>query len=224
MNDGPQIAIPVPPEGAERRLANYFAALRGQGARPVAVRPGADPAAFDGLLLPGGGDIHPRRYGQPNELCDNVDEALDAMQFAALEAFAAAGRPVLGICRGLQLVNVYFGGTLHRHLREANAHSRCGGSEDRVHATVAAPGSLLYALYGERFSVNSAHHQGVDRPGEGLRVIQRSEDGVVEALVHERLPILCVQWHPERMCLDHRRPDTVDGGKLLESFVKGIRQ
>ena len=72
--------------------------------------------------------------------------------------------------------------------------------------------------------MNSAHHQGVDRLGEGLRVIQRSEDGVVEALVHERLPILCVQWHPERMCLDHRRPDTVDGGKLLESFVKGIRQ
>ena len=212
-----RIAIPVPDLA---RYANYADVLSALGALPVGVGADVDAEGFDGLLLPGGGDIAPSRYGQADAGCLYVDPALDDMQFAALGAFVKAGRPVLGICRGHQLVNVYFGGTLIQHLAQAAAHSRGGGSEDRVHATTAVPGSVLCGLYGEAFRVNSSHHQGVDRLGEGLAVTQYSADGVVEALEHERLPILCMQWHPERMCLAHARSDTVDGSAVVGYFLE----
>lgn len=213
----PRIALPVPDLA---RYANYADILSALGALPVAVGADVDAGAYDGLLLPGGGDIEPGRYGQADAACQYVDAALDAMQLAALDAFVKAEKPVLGICRGHQLVNVYFGGTLIQHLPQAAAHSRCGGSEDKVHDTAATPGSALHRLYGGAFRVNSSHHQGVDRLGTGLTVTQRSADGVVEGMAHARLPILCVQWHPERMCLAHARSDTVDGGAVVGYFLK----
>lgn len=212
-----RIALPVPDL---TRYANYADVLSALGALPVGVGADVDAAGFDGLLLPGGGDIAPSRYGQADAGCVYVDPALDDMQFAALNAFVKAGKPVLGICRGHQLINVYFGGTLIQHLAQAAAHSRGGGSEDKVHATTAAPGSALYNLYGAAFPVNSSHHQGVDRLGEGLAVTQRSDDGVIEGMAHEHLPILCVQWHPERMCLAHARTDTVEGSAVVGYFLE----
>lgn len=185
---------------------NYTAALRTLGAEIERN----EPERCDVLLLPGGGDIHPRRYGQALNGAAEIDEERDACELALVWAFAAAGKPVLGICRGLQVVNVAFGGTLRQHI---DGHSRSMG-RDTFHA-VRTDDPLLRSLYGERFTVNSAHHQAIDRLGDGLRVIARAEDGTIEAVRHGSLPVLAVQWHPERL--------GEAGAKLLKAFLEGWR-
>jgi len=163
-----------------------------------------DMDSCDGLLLPGGGDVHPRRYGQPICGAADIDEDRDELELHAFDAFMRAGRPILGICRGSQLINVALGGTLQQHIPR---HSRIGET-DRLHPSRTID-ETLRALYGERFIINSAHHQAMDRLGDGLRAVQWAEDGTVEAIRHETLPILGVQWHPERL----RAP--TDGWRLL---------
>ena len=213
------VAIAVPAGEAEKRYANYFGTLRALGALPVPAGADVRPGDFAGLLLPGGGDIDPARYGRANTASRGVDPALDELQLGALDAFVRAGTPVFGICRGHQLVNVYFGGTLIQHIPQAMAHSWTESGEDRAHDSVAKPGSALERLYGRAFWVNSAHHQAVERLGEGLRAIQESTDGVIEAMIHGSLPVFSVQWHPERMCLERSRADTVDGGAVIRAFL-----
>ena len=102
--------------------------------------------------------------------------------------------PVLGICRGLQTVNVFFGGTL---CQDIPGHAAQNGA-DRLHRIRTSP-SPLRGLCGENCVVNSAHHQAVDRLGAGLEAVQWTADGVVEALCHQTLPVWAVQWHPERL-------------------------
>ena len=215
------IAVPVLP-GAD--IANYLRALEHLGAKGVVFHAPDGIEACDGLLLPGGWDADPALYGQENTACQGVNRELDRLQMRALEAFARAEKPVLGICRGLQMINVGFGGTLIQHLPTAADHSRDAGSDqDKVHQTRAEAGSFLDALYGARFTTNSSHHQAVDRLGEGLRAVQWADDGVVEAIVHDRLPVWGVQWHPERMCFEHRRADTVDGARVIDMFLQKCR-
>jgi putative glutamine amidotransferase len=92
-------------------------------------------------------------------------------------------------------------------------------NRDRIHRTTLAEGSAIARLYGLEFSVNSAHHQGLGRLGEGLRAVQRAPDNVVEAVEHNSLPIIGVQWHPERTCFARRRSDAADGAKLFAWFL-----
>ena len=191
-------------------LKNYENALALTG-----VRPAGSPEEADVLLLVGGGDLHPRRYGRCLDGASDIDEARDARELALTEDFLRRGLPVFGICRGLQLINVFFGGTLHQHI---GGHSRCEGC-DRLHPVCAETG-LLCALYGPRFIVNSAHHQSVDRLGRGLRGLARADDGVVEALAHESLPVFAVQWHPERLCGAFFRPDAADGASLFAALLQ----
>lgn len=223
MTDRLNIAFPVPADGAEKRYVNYFDAISALGARLTPVGADVAPGDYDGLLLPGGWDVNPERYGQANTACQEIDDALDGMQFGALDAFVKSGKPVLGICRGHQVVNVYFGGTLIQHLPQSATHM-WQGDLDNAHGSHAAPGSVIDRIYGATPPVNSAHHQGVDRLGTGLRAIQWAEDGVIEAMAHEALPILCVQWHPERMCFRNARPDTVDGARVIERFLEMCKQ
>ena len=153
-------------------------------------------------------------------LCDPPDDALDEMQLTVLDRFVKAGKPVLGTCRGHQIINVYFGGTLIQHLPQSPRHRRDpGASTDKAHPTRAAEGSFLAQLYGTDFTVNSAHHQAVEIPGKDIEVVQWSDDGVVEAFHHTKLPVYGVQWHPERMCFANRRMDTVDGADLFQWFI-----
>ena len=204
-------------------ITNYITALNALGAVPVQADAPCSASGFDGLLLPGGGDILPARYAQENAACFGTDEALDALQFSLAETFLSAGKPIFGVCRGLQLLNVLFGGTLIQHLPCADRHSSGAAKTDLLHKSTAEEGSFPAALYGTEFVVNSSHHQAADRIGAGLRVVQRSEDGVVEALCHETLPVWCVQWHPERLCFAFCRDDAVDGSLILDWFLRKCR-
>ena len=217
----PKIAVPVPAGTGESRYHNYFETLAALGAEPIEAAGSVDAGGFDGLVLPGGVDIDPARYGRENTACGEIDRALDALQFAVLDAFVRAKKPVFGICRGHQLINVYFGGTLIQNLETWPRHKWDEVTDaDRAHVSAAVAGSWLARLYGERFWVNSAHHQGVETIGRGMVVDQHAEDGVIEAMHHESLPVWCVQWHPERMCLSRARSDTEDGSRAIAWFIE----
>lgn len=217
-----KIAVPALPWAD---IANYLNALKSLGARGAVLYGIGDASDYDGLLLPGGWDADPALYGQKNHACEGVNRELDQLQMQALDAFVKAKKPVLGICRGLQMINIYFGGSLIQHISTANDHSRDPGvPEDKVHLTRALRGSYLDALYGDFFPTNSSHHQAIAELGEGLEAVQWAEDGVIEGIAHQTLPVWGVQWHPERMCFANAREDTVDGSRLIGMFLERCRE
>ena len=190
---------------------NYGAAVLRAGGIPCF---GANLESCDCLLLPGGGDLEPWRYGQANTASHSLDPAQDALEWKLLEHFVSRKLPVLGVCRGMQTINVFFGGDL---IQDWPGHSAVNG-RDRLHAVTAAP-SVLRTLYGERCVVNSSHHQIVGGMGDGLETVQWADDGAVEALRHRILPVWGVQWHPERL-LDGGCCQA-DGILLYRAFLSG---
>lgn len=199
--------------------SNYLRTLEAAGARGEARYLPAPDLSCDGLLLAGGGDIVPALFGQDNRGSRDMDPERDRAELALLDAFCAAGKPVLAVCRGLQVINVWLGGDLIQDLPPATAPFHGGGKGDRVHPIAAAEGSLLHRLYGPVFPVNSAHHPALGALGRGLRVTARSEGGIAEGVEHEALPLIAVQFHPERMTGAKARPDTVDGGAIFRAFL-----
>lgn len=198
---------------------NYAQALSACGMEPVFSLDTKDAAGCHGLLLCGGGDIEPHRYGQENKGSKNFEPQRDQAELELVQDFLRRGLPILGICRGLQVVNVALGGTLIQDLPTAPTHAWEESTGDKQHMAEAAPGSFLESLYGGRFPVNSAHHQGVDVPAPTLQIAARAEDGVVEALCCPEKKIYALQWHPERMMLSRRREDTVDGAPVFTFFA-----
>lgn len=174
---------------------------------------GGAPEACDALLLPGGGDMEPWRYGQENTASRDLEPERDARELALLEVFTQQRKPVLGICRGMQSINVFFGGDL---VQDWPGHSAVDGV-DRLHTVRAAP-SLMRDLYGQTCVVNSCHHQIVGRLGSGLRAVQWAEDDVIEAFRHRSLPVWGLQWHPERL-LDAPQNGAVDGLLFYRLFL-----
>lgn len=139
-------------------------------------------------------DISPAFYHAENKGSRNIDALLDSVQFSLLQAFVSSGKPVLGICKGIQLINVAFGGTLIQDLSAESLAIQAWAEADKIHISKAAPGTFPAQLYGSAPRVNSAHHQAVGTVGDELRIAQYGPDFVVEALYHERLPIIGVQW------------------------------
>ncbi len=174
----------------------------------------------DGLLLPGGGDITPCFYGQTNSDCHTIDTELDLLQLQALDFFVRNRKPVFGICKGMQLINIYFGGTLFQHLPNAEEHQQPEG--DILHTSYTTDSCILSRLYGKRFIINSNHHQAIDKLGKDLYVMQTAEDGVIEAIAHKKYPVFGVQWHPERFEVISnslsQKETTLPGSLLLYSF------
>lgn len=204
--------------GEKEKTSNYENALGILGACPVTTLHVPNTSGFDGLLLPGGGDIDPRLFGQLQRGTRSFDPVLDRIQLAILKAFVSDKKPVFGICKGMQLINIYFGGDMIQDLGTAKRHEYIG--KDQVHETKAVCNSLIGSLYGGKLTVNSAHHQGVDLPGCGIWYTQFASDGVAEGLEHRYLPVWGVQWHPERLCFGHKREDAVDGSIVLRNFIK----
>ena len=167
-----------------------------------------------GLVLCGGGDLDPDMFGWPQAGGDPPDRVRDLAEVNLFRAFYLAGRPILGICRGMQVINVFFGGDL---VQDWPGHSAADGA-DRLHAIKTAP-SRLRALYGTHCIVNSSHHQVVGQLGDHLEPLQWADDGAVEALRHRTLPVWGVQWHPERLSASDRR--LPDGLLLYRAFLSG---
>jgi putative glutamine amidotransferase len=203
--------------GRKKDAKNYETYLQEAGIIPLTTLSMGILLSCDGVLLPGGGDITPAFVGEYSEHTRNVDTELDIIQFHALAHCISYRIPVIGICKGLQLINVALGGTLNQHLDSAKLHSynREIGT-DRYHLTRIANGSYLEQLYGPTAMVNSAHHQGIRELGKDLAAIQWSlEDNCIEAIIHTKLPVYAFQWHPERL-----NPDQTDiSGQLLLSFL-----
>jgi len=187
--------------------ANYAEMVAAAGGIPVLLPPVPGIAAavsrLDGLLLTGGGDIDPGRYGAPpHPATSRVSQERDAAELEVLGAAAAAGTPVLGVCRGMQLVNVARGGTLCQHLRGDAGHTPSPGTFG-AHPVRIAAGTRLAGILGANgtgVDVPTAHHQAIDRLGVGLVATAWAEDGVIEAV--ERSDdgeefLVAVQWHPE---------------------------
>lgn len=199
-------------------LQTYFNAISRAGGIPLLLNPHMSEAAIeqcmdalDGLLLAGGGDVDPRHFGQePVKEIGEIIPIRDQLEFALIKAAdSRRPMPILGICRGLQVLNVAAGGSLYQDLPTQYpakaapllSHSQDDSVNATAHSVQLETDSRLHSLLGaERLEVNSMHHQAVDRPGSGYRVVAHSEDGVAEAIEHTGHPFrLAVQWHPERM-------------------------
>lgn len=158
-----------------------------------------DALTCDGLLLPGGGDMDPKFYGQARiPACGEPNLLRDAAEPLLLRAFLAADKPVLGICRGIQVMNAVLGGDLYQDIKPFE-HLPHNGHWAKVHTVTVRRGTLLSRILGQdTVLVNSQHHQAVDRVAPGFTLAALSEDGIVEAIEKPDARFcLGVQWHPE---------------------------
>lgn len=183
---------------------------------------------LDGVLLPGGGDINPRLYGQdPHETLDTVDDVRDAIEIELTRKAIADDLPIFGICRGIQVMNVALGGTLIQDIPSmvtgATRHTIDKATETRgkvLHSVRIEEGSRLAGIIGEPVvAVNSIHHQALGDVAPGAEVTAYSEDGLKEGIeLPEKRFALAVQWHPEDMIEDDTRMQ-----ELFNAFVEAAR-
>lgn len=224
-NSKPLIAMASSYQG-DKTIAlrqTYFNAIYDAGGIPVPLERTTDPAIiaryaadFDGFFFTGGVDVAPKYYGE--EITGQgveVDEARDAFEFALYEAVKDSGKPILGVCRGIQFLNVARGGTLHQHI-EGHRQTPIPAIERPQHVTV-KEGTRLHRLVGvTEMNVNSFHHQAIKDIAPGLIVTAVEDDGTVEAMEDPAHPFfLGVQWHPEYY---HRFDRT--SAAIFEAFVK----
>jgi putative glutamine amidotransferase len=184
----------------------------------------ADPRAYvtalgiEGVVLTGGGDIAPGRYGQPNTVSEEITPARDQMEYHLLEWAVDHHRPVLGICRGIQVINVFFGGGLVQDI-PTQLRSPINHDGSDPHLIRFTDPRVTGVIGADEIHVNSHHHQGITQdllatPLEAVAVC--SADGLVEALIHRSEPILGVQWHPERPT-----PSLDTDRRLFRRFLQG---
>lgn len=209
--------------GSPEPLTNYRAAVALAGGVAVGGYAPEPDLTCGGLVLCGGGDLNPALFGQEDRGSQPPDPVRDRAEMALFQAFFQAGKPILGICRGMQLINVALGGTLIQDLPASVAPFHGGSKTDRIHPIRTAEGSLLHQLYGPICSVNSFHHQAVDRLGDGLIPTAWAEASFAEGLAHSALPVLGVQFHPERLAFHNQRADAIDGAPLFFHFMSLCR-
>ncbi len=240
----PRIAIPVPHSGdreyAERALPQYEDAVRRAGGEPVRIELDETPVQVmkqiercDAVLLPGSrADVDPRKYSaNRHEKTASADAKRELVDDLLLQDAYNLHKPVLGICYGLQSLNVYRSGTLVQDIESAIVDSKINHSAGRAvakaHTVKIEPESKLAEIVGasKTVAVNSSHHQSADAVGDGLRVVARStEDGIIEALegtAPEHF-VLAVQWHPERSVND--APELAESAKVIfRAFIEAAR-
>ena len=209
-------------ESLQTLSAYYSDAVISVGMTPIIFPNGQTPevahrlvSLVDGVILSGGDDIDPDTYDQGHKSSTGTNREVDAFEIAVVEAARDQNKPLLAICRGLQLLNVALGGTITQDVtRPGTAHEPFPESADpdevnqRRHNVHFEPGSLLASWYeGSELKVNTLHHQGIDRLAPGLIVEGRADDGLIEAArCDDAWWSIGVQWHPERMDADMQQP------------------
>jgi len=184
----------------------------------------------NGVILSGGCDINPQLYHQPGFLAysdpKDIDEKRDEFEWKIMQHTEENQKPLLGICRGLQFANVYFGGVLLPDIPSFGKfnHGKFKEGNDREHTVNIDPNSLLYKITGEENGlINSAHHQSVDIPGFGLVANALSPDGIIEGMERKepegKSYLMLVQWHPERMA----NQESPFVRKIKQSFLDAVR-
>ncbi|NLD87345.1 MAG: gamma-glutamyl-gamma-aminobutyrate hydrolase family protein [Clostridiales bacterium] len=210
--------------------SNYARSIINAGGVPLISARG-DAATYarvcDGILFTGGCDLEPWRYGEENtaSVCNHD---LDEMELELFREFYSLNRPMFGICRGIQTINVALGGSLVQDIPTRcpeGIHAKILKKEATPpnHQITSVEGSIIRELFGETFLTNSHHHQSVKVCGEGLRATAAASDGVIEAVEHEDRPIFAVQWHPERM-IGEENFDLENMLPLFRRFVDMCRE
>jgi putative glutamine amidotransferase len=181
------------------------------------------PEDAKGLVFCGGAAVHPTRFGQdldPN-IKKAVDEPRDTMEWALMDELITRGLPVLGICRGFQLINVYFGGTLTQNLNAEkwqDDHRPDAPRNALAHSVIATGGELATIFGNTPFAVNSIHRQGIKTLADRLVPTAKTEDGLIEGFEAANQDIIAVQWHPEEL-IDHPQHR-----KLFEHFARRVKR
>jgi putative glutamine amidotransferase len=219
MQSRPRIGITVHPKRGLEYFTPYRRAVAAAGGETVDLVPGTEALPqLDGLLLPGGWDVDPSFYGEPrDEKVEETDPELDATELRLFQQARERAIPVLGICRGQQVINVAMGGSLVQHIEHHDAHAI--GRAYLVHAVEVDPSSELGRATGEEtIRVNSLHHQAVGKLGSGLHPTARGDDGTVEGVESNDGLIVAVQCHPEELTTEFPWART-----LFERFVARAR-
>src|SRR3989339_111031 len=168
----------------------------------------------DGFVITGGTDLDPKTYGEENQgLSKQIDQRLDEIDRLMIEHAVKYQKPLLGICRGHQSLNVFLGGSLHQDLGDLNPqHNRI--KDDHIIQMLPHPSFA----WGNQISVNSYHHQAINKLAKSLKAVGTHEDGTIEMIVHESLPIFAVQWHPEIT------PDSPISKLIFDHFVSTVNK
>ena len=216
----PRIGITTSQLHGDEYYIPYLRAVEGVGAEPVNLPAGtATLPEIDGLLLPGGWDVDPSRYGEePDPKLGPIDKELDDTELRLFTQARDRGLPVMGICRGQQVINVAMGGSLIQHLEGHEV--RAYGRSHLAHAIEVDPGSELGRAAGEdEIRVNSFHHQAIDKLAPGLTQTARDDDGTIEGVETSDGLIVAVQCHPEELTVD-----LPWAKRLFERFVDRARK
>ena len=213
---------------------SYVKAIEQSGGIPILlpyVRDGGSIKQFvelaDGFCFTGGVDVEPQRYGeQTKETCGEIQYARDELEFKVFDEIVHTNKPILAICRGIQLVNVALGGTLYQdiptELETTMLHRQTEPKDSPSHEVNVEENTPLYALVGgaARITANSFHHQAIKQLGKGLAVMSRADDGIIEAVFGTDYPYLrAYQWHPERLC----GIDT-NNRRIFDDFIEACRR
>jgi len=216
----PRIGITTSALHGDEYYIPYLRAVEGVGAVPVDLPAGtATLPEIDGLLLPGGWDVDPSRYGEePDPKLGPIDKELDETELRLFAQARDRGLPVMGICRGQQVINVAMGGSLIQHLEGHEV--RAYGRSHLAHAIEVDPGSELGRAAGEdEIRVNSFHHQAIDKLAPGLTQTARDDDGTIEGVETSDGLIVAVQCHPEELTVD-----LPWAKRLFERFIDRARK
>ena len=204
---GPHIPPALTSATFDLHLAEYPAVIAAAGGLPVQLARDADVgeliACLDGVVISGGSDVDPSFYGHdPHPRLGSTEPDRDQWELDVIATAIQGGVPLLGICRGAQLLNVHLGGTLTQHVELSDGVGHPRFDDDRAircHRVCLVPGTLAHSLFGDELSVNSLHHQTINADAPNATVSGRADDGVVEVIEVPGRDVLGVQWHPESL-------------------------
>lgn len=201
----------------------YEAAVEKAGGEPLSFHCPDPEMDFDALILAGGGDVDPSEFMEPNQGSREIDVPRDKVELALMSRCVDENKPVLGICRGHQVVNIALGGNIYQDLppKLLQIHAQTSEGENRTHPIRLGIMTMLGDLYGQEMEVNSSHHQANYKFGQGLYGTAWDAVGLVEAMQHGSLPIWTVQFHPEQMTGANGTPD---GQKIFDFFLEQCRK